>query len=78
METWEEAKAILKRFNARVKDIIIHHDQDGVYRGHGWLYQVMVKDSIGVSFPENGAKENVHIEAFNGRFEEENRLLFLE
>lgn len=38
----------------------------------------MVKDNLRVSFSENGAKENVHIESFNGRFKEENRLLFWE
>lgn len=78
LAAWERAKATLKRFGYRLPNIIIHHDQDGVYRGHGWLYQVMIKDNLRVSFSENGAKENVHIESFNGRFKEENRLLFWE
>ena len=38
----------------------------------------MVKDDLRISFSENGAKENVHMESFNGRFKEENRLLFWE
>ena len=78
LAAWERAKATLKRFGHKIANIIIHHDQDGVYRGHGWLYQVMVKDNLRVSFSEDGAKGNVHIESFNGRFKEENRLLFWE
>jgi transposase InsO family protein len=38
----------------------------------------MVKDDLRISFSEKGAKENVHMESFNGRFKEENRLLFWE
>jgi putative transposase len=78
LAAWEKAKATLKRFGYKLHNAIIHHDQDGVYRGHGWLYQVMVKDNLWISFCKNGAKENVHIEAFNGRFKEENRLRFWE
>lgn len=78
LASWEKAKATLKGFGHKLHNVIIHHDQDGVYRGHGWLYQVMVKDNLRVSLLEDGAKENVHIEAFNGRFKEENRLLFWE
>lgn len=78
LAAWERAKATLKRFGHKPSNIIIHHDQDGVYRGHSWLYQLMLKDNLRVSFSENGAKDNVHIESFNGRFKEENRLLFWE
>jgi transposase InsO family protein len=58
--------------------IILHHDQDGVFIGHGWLYQIAVKYKVQVSYSENGAKENVHMESFIGRFKTENRLLFWE
>jgi len=59
-------------------DMIIHQDQDGVYLGHGWLYELAVLDKVRVSYSENGAKGNVHMESFNGRFKSENRLLFWE
>jgi transposase InsO family protein len=78
LAAWKNAKTTLRRFGARPENTIIHHDQDGVYRGHQWLYQVAVRDKVTVSFTERGAKDNVHIEAFNGRFKEENRLLFWE
>jgi len=47
-----EAKQTLKRLGQKVKDTIIQHDQDGVYIGHRWLYQVMVKDEARVSYSE--------------------------
>ena len=57
---------------------IVHHDQDGVYLGHGWLYELAVLDKVRVSYSENGAKGNVTMESFNSRFKAENRLLFWE
>jgi len=38
----------------------------------------MVKDKLQISFSLYGAKGNVYMESFNGRFKEENRLLFWE
>jgi len=58
--------------------LIVHQDQDGVYLDHGWLYELAVLDQVRVSYSENGAKGNVHMESFNGRFKSENRLLFWE
>ncbi len=73
-----QARKTLRRFGKKAEDVIIHHDQDGVYTGHGWLYKVAVVDKVRVSYSEDGAKGNVHMESFNGRFKEENRGLFLE
>lgn len=75
---WRNAKISLKRYQKDLKGMIIHHDQDSVYTSHGWLHEVMIKDNVGVSYSENGAKGNVHMESFNGRFKSENRLLFWE
>jgi hypothetical protein len=58
--------------------LIVHHDQDGVYLGHGWLYELAVRDHVRLSYSKNGAKGNVYMESFNSRFKEENRLLFWE
>jgi len=49
-----------------------------VNRGHGWLYQLVVKDKVRVSYSEEGVRENVHMESFIGGFKEENRLLLWE
>jgi len=78
LKAWRQAKQTLKKLGQKVKDTIIHHDQDGVYIGHKWLYQVMVKDEARVSYSEPGARGNVYMESFIGRFKVENRLLFWE
>ena len=62
----------------KVKEVIIPHDQDGVFIGHEWLHQVAVKDKVRVYYSEDGAKGNVHMESFIWRLKEENRLLFWE
>ena len=75
---WKKARSTLKRLAQKIVGIIRHHDQDGVFIGHRWLNQVMVNDKLQISFSLRGAKDNVYMESFNGRFKEENRLLFWE
>ena len=78
LAAWRRAKRTLKRCGVKTEGIIVHHDQDGVYLGHGWLYELAAQDKVRVSYSENGAKGNVHMESFNGRLKAENRLLFWE
>ncbi|NIO48437.1 MAG: IS3 family transposase [Candidatus Aminicenantes bacterium] len=78
LEAWEKAKFMLKRLFQKIERTIIHHDQDGLYIGHKWLYQVAVKDKVRVSYSEDGAKANVYLESFIGRFKSEKRFLFWE
>jgi transposase InsO family protein len=78
LKAWVTVTATLKGFGKSPKGIIVHHDRDGVYLGYGWLHRLIIQDGVRISYALNGAKENVHIEAFNGRFKEENRLLFWE
>ncbi len=40
LQAWRQAKTTLKRFSRRIEDIIIHHDQDGVYKSYRWLREV--------------------------------------
>jgi putative transposase len=78
LKAWRSAKKTLQRFAVKTEGLIVHHDQDGVYLGHGWLHELAVRDKVRVSYSENGAKGNVHMESFNGRLKSENRLLFWE
>lgn len=34
LQAWKQTKTTLKRLGRRIEDIIIHHDQHGVYRGY--------------------------------------------
>ncbi len=78
LDAWRKAKTTLRRYGRTTEGLIVHHDQDGVYLGHGWLRELAVQDKVRVSYSENGAKGNVHMESFNSRFKAENRLLFWE
>lgn len=78
LTAWRKAKKTLKRYGQKVRGLILHHDQDPVYTGHGWLHEVAVKDGVRISYSENGAKGNVHMESFHGKFKTENHLLFWE
>jgi putative transposase len=78
LKAWRKARITLRRYKQRLRGVIIHHDQDSVYTGHGWLHEVVVKDNVRVSYSENGAKGNVHMESFNGKFKTENHMLFWE
>ena len=78
LQAWRRATDTLKRLGRRIEDIIIHHDQDGVYRSYRWLREVVVNCKARISYSEDGAKGNVHMEFFNGRFKVENRLIFWE
>lgn len=78
LTAWRKAKKTLKRYGQKVRGLILHHDQDPVYTGHGWLHEVAVKDGVRISYSENGAKGNVYMESFHGKFKTENHLLFWE
>jgi putative transposase len=76
LKAWRRAKKTIRALGRKIQDVIVHHDQDGVYISHRWLAEIMVKSKARISYSEKGCKENVHMESFNGRFKGENRGLF--
>lgn len=77
-KAWERAKKRLDDLGQPLEDVIIHHDKDGVYLSHRWVNEIVIKSRARISYSERGAKENVHMESFNGHFKQENRDLFWE
>jgi len=61
IKAWKKMKATLKRFGRRIEDIIIHHDQDGVYTGYRWLNEIMLNSKARLSYSQEGAKENIYM-----------------
>ena len=61
-----------------LEDCFIHHDQDTVYAGYRWLQAVLIRERVGISFSENGAKGNTYKESFNGHFKGESECLFFD
>lgn len=78
VKAWRQMKTKFKSFGRRIEDIIIHHDQDGVYTSYRWLHEIMLNSKARISYSEDGAKENVYMESFNGRFKVENRMILWE
>jgi putative transposase len=69
---WERARSKLKRCGVNLGKVVVHHDQDGVYTGHKWLWQLRLKDKVRVSYALNGAQDNTAMESFNSHFKVEN------
>ena len=78
LKAWGRAKRCLNHLGKPLENVIIHHDKDGVYLSHRWLNEIVIKSRVRISYSERGAKENVHMESFNGHFKQENRDLFWE
>jgi len=72
LRAWERARARLKRYGVKLGKVVVHQDQDGVYTGHEWLWQLRIKDRVRVSYSLNGARGNTAMESFNGHFKAEN------
>lgn len=78
LQAWEGAKRMFRSLGIGWEGMIMHHDRDPVYTGYGWISQVASTDKLRVSYALSGAKDNPEMEAFNGRFKEEGRSLFLQ
>lgn len=65
---WEKAKKMFKRLGIDCVGMIIHHDQDSVYKSDRWVNQVLLEDGVRLSYSTNGAKGNTYMESFNGHF----------
>lgn len=78
LKSWTMTRSSFQKLNREIAGVIVHHDQDGVFTGHRWLQQLVIKDKIRISYSLNGARGNVYMESFNGRFKEENRSIFWE
>ena len=44
--------------------MIVHHDRDPVFTGYGWTGQLLLSDSIMLSYALGGAKDNPEMESF--------------
>lgn len=76
LRAWEKADKTLQGLGQPPQEVIVHHDQDGVYLGYRWVRALVLNSGVRLSYSLNGARENVHMESFNSRFKNENRDLF--
>jgi len=66
------------KFNASLEGTLLHQDQDSVFTSNDWVDETLVEDKVQLSYSENGARGNVHMESFNGHFKCPNKSLFCE
>ena len=78
LEAWKRAKRTLTEQRAEIQGLIVHHDQDPVFTGYGWVGKLLVEDRARVSYALNGARGNPEMESFNSRFKTESRSLLLD
>jgi len=78
LRAWERARNRLRRLGIKMRKVVVHHDQDGVYTGHEWLGQLLLRDKVRVSYTLNGARGNTAMESFHGHFKEENHSILWE
>lgn len=71
LTAWKNAKATLSRLGRKTEGLIIHSDQDAVYRSHDYLRQLLIGDEVQISYSERGCKDNPWIESFWGRMKVE-------
>jgi putative transposase len=78
LDAWSMVRSSFRQLDLKIEGTIIHTDQDGVFTGHRWLRETVLRDRVHASFSEEGAKGNVYMESFFGRFKEENRSILWE
>lgn len=65
---WEQAKKTFERLGIDYTGMIMHQDQDSVYKSDQWVNQLLLEDRVRLSYSTNGAKGNTYMESFNGHF----------
>jgi putative transposase len=78
LRAWKGARQSLRRLGRSSRGMIVHQDRDPVFTSYGWTNRLLRKDGARVSYALEGAKDNTEMEAWNSRFKNENRSLFLE
>ncbi len=78
LAAWKVAGRSLRRLGRSPLGMIVHHDQGSVFTSYGWTSQLLLTEGVRVSYALRGAKDNPEMEAWNSRFKNENRSLFLE
>jgi transposase InsO family protein len=78
LKAWQRAKRTFHEYGIPYVGMIVHHDQGAVFTSYDWTGQLLLKDSVRVSYALGGARDNPQMESFTGRFKEENHSLFLD
>lgn len=67
-QAWEHTRQKLEKMDVNWNGMIIHQDQDSVYKSDLWVDQLLLEDGVRLSYSTNGARGNTYMESFNGHF----------
>lgn len=68
IRAWEDAVETLSTYGVNPDGVILHHDQDSVYKSDKWISTVFLESQAQISYTKRGAKDNTYMESFNGHF----------
>ncbi len=71
LSAWKNTVATLDGLGRHTDGLVVHSDQDSVYRSHDYLEQLLIKEDVRISYSERGCKDNPWIESFWGRMKTE-------
>ncbi len=77
LRAWSRVRQFLRRRQASVTGMIVHHDQDPVFLSYRWTSTLLAAHAR-VSYSLRGPRDNPEMEAFFSRFKTENRSLLLD
>jgi putative transposase len=78
LQAWERAKDTFQRLDIPYAGMIMHHDRDPVFTSYEWTAQLLLEDSLRLSYALRGAQDNPEMESFISRFKAEGHSLFWE
>jgi putative transposase len=78
LRAWKQAKKTFQQYDIPYYGMIVHHDRDPVFTGHGWTGKLLLSDGVKLSYALGGAKDNPEMESFFSRFKAEGHSLFLD
>ena len=71
LQAWKQVQRTFARYRRSLSHVTLHSDQDPVFKSYRWLYQVLCRDGVEVSYSEQGAKDNPWIESNWSRLKDE-------
>jgi putative transposase len=71
LEAWQRVQDWYARWEHPLDGVVVHTDQDTVFRSYRWLHQLLCGDHVEVSYSEHGAKDNPWIESLWSRLKAE-------
>ena len=73
LAAWDRASHSMRSHGVRLQRVMLPHDKDSVFTGHGWTARLLLMDRVRVSYALNSARDSPEMEVFNSRFETTNQ-----